>query len=391
VQVRPAAHFAGELRLKAAERTELVRALADVVPPVSVDVLWDRHSPAMPRCAWAAIAFNVIDNCTLVRNTLQLDIDGDGYGNAYDADITNGGIVNFADLAQLKRAFFTDDPIADLNAEVGFSVRAFDDIVLHSGNLPAGSLVDVLFTLTLASDVGEHGDAELGAGGVIAMLRFNSEGGPSPSLEIQDTDSGSLALRTVSQIVALQTGQSYRLQHSLSVFGGGDASFNFVGSPSPREPGGWISPRTTPRMPSWMWIGEVPSCSLKRSANAGHEARSGGTRYIFASPGLMACRRRPLSSNVRLHKTHRTPASWPSVPYLCRLLCKEIHMATNLAIDPDLLDRALEVSGERTKRATVTKALEEFIARRQQRRVLELMGKLEWDTSFNYKAERSRK
>lgn len=66
-------------------------------------------------------------------------------------------------------------------------------------------------------------------------------------------------------------------------------------------------------------------------------------------------------------------------------------MATNLAIDPDLLDRALEVSGERTKRATVTKALEEFIARRQQRRVLELMGKLEWDTSFSYKAERSRK
>ncbi len=66
-------------------------------------------------------------------------------------------------------------------------------------------------------------------------------------------------------------------------------------------------------------------------------------------------------------------------------------MATNLAIDPDLLDRALQVSGERTKRATVTRALEEFIARRQQRRVLELMGKLEWDNSFNYKAERSRK
>jgi Arc/MetJ family transcription regulator len=76
---------------------------------------------------------------------------------------------------------------------------------------------------------------------------------------------------------------------------------------------------------------------------------------------------------------------------LCKLLCKETHMATNLAIDPDLLDRALEVSGEQTKKATVTKALEEFIARRQQRRVLELMGKLEWDTSFDHKAERSRK
>jgi hypothetical protein len=65
-------------------------------------------------------------------------------------------------------------------------------------------------------------------------------------------------------------------------------------------------------------------------------------------------------------------------------------MATNLAIDPALLDRAVEVSGERTKKAVVTKALQEFIARREQKRVMELMGKLEWDDSFNYKTERSR-
>jgi hypothetical protein len=55
-----------------------------------------------------------------------------------------------------------------------------------------------------------------------------------------------------------------------------------------------------------------------------------------------------------------------------------------------LLEQALEVSGERTKKAAVTKALEEFIARRRQKRLLELMGKLEWDEGFNYKAERSR-
>jgi len=66
-------------------------------------------------------------------------------------------------------------------------------------------------------------------------------------------------------------------------------------------------------------------------------------------------------------------------------------MATNLAIDPDLLERAVEVSRERTKKAAVTKALQEFIARREQRRLLDLMGKLEWDRSFDYKAERSRK
>ena len=65
-------------------------------------------------------------------------------------------------------------------------------------------------------------------------------------------------------------------------------------------------------------------------------------------------------------------------------------MATNLSIDPELIDRALQVSGERTKKAAVTKALQEFIARRQQKRLLDLVGKLEWDTAFDYKAERGR-
>ena len=66
-------------------------------------------------------------------------------------------------------------------------------------------------------------------------------------------------------------------------------------------------------------------------------------------------------------------------------------MATNLALDPDLIERALKVSGEKTKKAAVTRALEEFITRRSQKRLVELMGKLEWDESFDYKAERSRR
>jgi Arc/MetJ family transcription regulator len=65
-------------------------------------------------------------------------------------------------------------------------------------------------------------------------------------------------------------------------------------------------------------------------------------------------------------------------------------MSTNLSLDPQLLDRALEVSGERTKKAAVTKALQEFIARREQRRLLDLMGQLEWDDGFDYKAARAR-
>lgn len=65
-------------------------------------------------------------------------------------------------------------------------------------------------------------------------------------------------------------------------------------------------------------------------------------------------------------------------------------MATNLSIDPVLIERALAVSGEKTKKAAVTKALQEFVARREQKRLLELFGKLEWDSDYDYKAERSR-
>lgn len=65
-------------------------------------------------------------------------------------------------------------------------------------------------------------------------------------------------------------------------------------------------------------------------------------------------------------------------------------MATNLALDPFLLDRVVAVSGESTKRAAVTLALREFIAKREQRRVAELFGRLEWDSTYDYKMERSR-
>ena len=65
-------------------------------------------------------------------------------------------------------------------------------------------------------------------------------------------------------------------------------------------------------------------------------------------------------------------------------------MATNLAIDPALLDRALEVGGEKTKRATVNRALREFVARREQERILDLFGKLDRDEDFDYKRERHR-
>jgi len=65
-------------------------------------------------------------------------------------------------------------------------------------------------------------------------------------------------------------------------------------------------------------------------------------------------------------------------------------MATNLALDQDLLDHAFRVSGEPTKKAAVTRALQEFIARREQRQVADLFGKLDWDRGYNYNTERER-
>lgn len=65
-------------------------------------------------------------------------------------------------------------------------------------------------------------------------------------------------------------------------------------------------------------------------------------------------------------------------------------MATNLALDPDLLDLAFALGGERSKKDTVTRALQEFIARRQQAELVDLFGQVDWDASYDHKAERSR-
>ncbi len=63
-------------------------------------------------------------------------------------------------------------------------------------------------------------------------------------------------------------------------------------------------------------------------------------------------------------------------------------MATNLAIDDNLLQEALSISGLKTKKDTVNYALKEFINRRKQLEILALFGKLEPDTDYDYKKSR---
>lgn len=65
-------------------------------------------------------------------------------------------------------------------------------------------------------------------------------------------------------------------------------------------------------------------------------------------------------------------------------------MGTRLITDPDLIERALRVSGEPTRSVGVNKALQEFVARRDTTRLSDLAGALEWDSSYDYKAGRHR-
>jgi len=65
-------------------------------------------------------------------------------------------------------------------------------------------------------------------------------------------------------------------------------------------------------------------------------------------------------------------------------------MSTSLSSDPDLQNEALRKGSEKAKKATVNRALREFLARRKQKGIVELFGKLEWDDEFDYKQERSR-
>lgn len=65
-------------------------------------------------------------------------------------------------------------------------------------------------------------------------------------------------------------------------------------------------------------------------------------------------------------------------------------MATNLQIDGELIREALELGGHRTKRDAIEEALQEYVQRRKQLRVLELFGTIEYDEDYDYKAQRQR-
>ena len=76
-------------------------------------------------------------------------------------------------------------------------------------------------------------------------------------------------------------------------------------------------------------------------------------------------------------------------------MCNSLHMATNLALDNQLIEDARRAGSHKSKKEAVTAALEEYVRRRQQMRILEAFGTFPSDSksidpAYDYKSERRR-
>ncbi len=76
---------------------------------------------------------------------------------------------------------------------------------------------------------------------------------------------------------------------------------------------------------------------------------------------------------------------------MCNSLYEVTNMPTNLDIDDSLIVKAKKAGKHKTKKETVTQALIEYIERREQKKIVELFGTIEYDDSYSYKEYRSRK
>ena len=65
-------------------------------------------------------------------------------------------------------------------------------------------------------------------------------------------------------------------------------------------------------------------------------------------------------------------------------------MATNLGIDESLLNEAYQMSGLKSKKATVNEALAEYVRHRKQLEIIKVFGKIEMDQDYDYKKGRHR-
>ena len=66
-------------------------------------------------------------------------------------------------------------------------------------------------------------------------------------------------------------------------------------------------------------------------------------------------------------------------------------MATNLALDDELILEALEIGRHKSKKDAVNAALNEYIQHRRQLKIINSFGRVEFDKHYDYKKQRNRK
>ena len=65
-------------------------------------------------------------------------------------------------------------------------------------------------------------------------------------------------------------------------------------------------------------------------------------------------------------------------------------MATNLALNDDLVGEAMKLSGAKSKKEAVNTALEEYVKMLKRQRLTSLRGGGKFDPTYDYKKGRSR-
>jgi hypothetical protein len=68
-----------------------------------------------------------------------------------------------------------------------------------------------------------------------------------------------------------------------------------------------------------------------------------------------------------------------------------MHMATNIELNENLIKEAQKLGHHRSKRATIEEALIEYVARRKQKEITDLFGKIDYDQNYDYKSLRKRR
>jgi Arc/MetJ family transcription regulator len=65
-------------------------------------------------------------------------------------------------------------------------------------------------------------------------------------------------------------------------------------------------------------------------------------------------------------------------------------MRTNIVIDDNIMKKALLLSGFKTKKEVVEKALQEFVAAYSRKNLFDLKGQIEFSDGYDYKSLRKR-